>query len=346
MALYQMDFFTSTQVGLPRIIKDSQCDTRPPAHLFEDDIGLEHDEMPPERPLTEQTAFLYVIQRNTIIKVAAEIYDVTEAGPPSSATIAMLEAKLEKAIDAIPPWLRYRSLETAIVDNPLNMMNQIFLDVIIHKSVYLLHRRSFIRGSVGGDNNKSKERCINAAMAILEHQRRISEEIQPGGLMFGNRWKITSSIRHEFLQATMMLCFALGRFNDDYVGTTRRADIVEALTVAKGVWEKNVGRSLEAQRAANAIAIVLQQDLAKSSAPLTSAVSDGGHISAPVLDQSTNLGHSIGLFGHMPGEAAESYSDGFDYGQNIALDPSLFSAEDYMAAFCSVDEFITEQSHP
>ena len=38
ITLYQMDFFTSTQVGLPRIIKDSQCDARPPVHLFEHDI--------------------------------------------------------------------------------------------------------------------------------------------------------------------------------------------------------------------------------------------------------------------------------------------------------------------
>ena len=110
ISLYQMDFFTSTQVGLPRIIKDSQCDARPPAHLFDDDIGFEHDEIPPERPLTDPTPLFYIIQRNTIIIVAAEIYDATEAAPPPSATIAALGAKLERAIDAIPAWLKYRSL--------------------------------------------------------------------------------------------------------------------------------------------------------------------------------------------------------------------------------------------
>ena len=122
-----MDFFTSTQVGLPRIIKDSQCDARPPAHLFDHDIGFEHEEIPPERPLTDPTPLLYIIQRNTIIKVAAEIYDATEAAPPSSATIAALGTKLERAIDALPGWLKYRSLETSIADSPVTILHRMFL---------------------------------------------------------------------------------------------------------------------------------------------------------------------------------------------------------------------------
>lgn len=58
ITLYHMDFFTSTQVGLPRIVKDSQCDVRPPANLIDDDLSFEHDEMPIARPLTEVGVFL------------------------------------------------------------------------------------------------------------------------------------------------------------------------------------------------------------------------------------------------------------------------------------------------
>jgi hypothetical protein len=228
--------------------------------------------MPPERPLTESTPLLNIIQRNNIIRVAAEIYDAIEAGPPSAAVSAALGSKLDQAIEAIPPWLKYRSLETSIADNPVTILNQMFLDILIHKAVYLLHRWSFVKGSGGEESTKSNELCINSALAILEHQRRMNEETQPGGLIFGIRWKVASSVNYEFLQATMMLCFALSRFNEGHVGTTgsyalhRRNDIVEALTLAKSLWEKNADRSIEARRAANAIATVLQQDLDKSSA--------------------------------------------------------------------------------
>lgn len=192
ITLYHMDFFTSPQIGLPRIIKDSQCDARPPANLFVDDLSFEYDEMPPERPLTDPTPLSHIIQRQTIIKVAAEIYDATEAGPPSSATIAAPDAKLERAIDSILERSKYRPLETSIADNPVTILHRMFMDILIHKTVYLLHRRSFTKGSVDKETTKSSKLCINAALAILERQRRMSE------IMFGIRWKVASSLNYNF----------------------------------------------------------------------------------------------------------------------------------------------------
>ena len=283
IALYQLDFFTSTELGLPRIIKDSQCDTRPPAIWSDDASSLERGQVPIERPLTDASPLFHIVQRNNIIKVAAEIYDATEAGPPSSAVIATLAIKLEKAVDAIPAWLKYKPLETSIADNPVTVLHRMFLDILIHKAVYLLHRRSFVKGYVGEETTESNELCIKAALAILDHQRRMDEEIQPGGLMFGIRWKVASSLNHEFLQATTMLCLALSRLNKGTLGTTdlcalnRRHDIIEALTVAKSLWEKNADRSMEAQRAAKAITTVLKHDLDSSSANSLTA-SDGGEL--------------------------------------------------------------------
>jgi hypothetical protein len=274
MTLYQMDFFTSSQIGLPRIIKDSQCDVRPPKHLFDEDIGLENDEIPPERPLTDPSPLLYIIIRHTIIEVSAEIYDATEAAQPTPATIAVLGAKLESAVNAIPSWLKYTSLETSIADNPATVLQRIFIDILIHKAVYLLHRRSFVKGSsIIEDGTKSNEVCIKAALAILEHQRKLNEETQPGGLLSGIRWKLNTSLNHEFLQATMMLCFALSRLNDgndnaaSSFASKRRDDILGALRVTKDLWEKSANRSIEARKAVNAITTVLKQDSDNSSPP-------------------------------------------------------------------------------
>ena len=347
ITIYQIDFFTSTQVGLPRIIKDSQCDARPPAHLFEHDIGIEHDEMPPSRPLTEPTSLLYMIQRHTIIRVAAEIYDTTEGAPPSSATIVTLGAKLQKAVDAIPAWLRHRPLETSVADDPGTILHRIFLDILIYKAVYLLHRRSFVKGSAGGESVKSNEQCIKAALAILEHQRKVSEETQPGGLMFGIRWKVVSTLNHEFLQATMMLCFALSRSHEENASMThfhalhRHDEVWEALSIAKTLWEKNAERSSEARRAATAITTVLKQGSDQTSAPSV-AVSDGEKLTS-MLDQSANVGHSVGAPEQMQGVAAQSLFGSIDYGQNMALDPALFAIDDEMGAFGSMlDDFVGE----
>ncbi|KAI1806479.1 fungal-specific transcription factor domain-containing protein [Daldinia bambusicola] len=326
--LYHMDFFSSTQIGLPRIIKDSQCDTRPPAHLFSYDIGVEHDEIPPERPLTETTALLYIIQRDMIIKVTAEIYDVIEAGPPLPSTLAALSSKLERAIDAIPPWLKYKPLEMSIADNPLNILQGMFIDVLVQKAIYLLHRWSFMKGSAGEESAKSNDACIDAALAILRHQRRISEEVQPGGIMFSIRWKVPISLNYEFLQSTMMLCFALSRFDKGHTGATdspslhRRHDIIEALTFAKALWEKDSGELVEARRAARAIAVVLRQDLDKSNTAELSTM-DGG-----LLYSSVNTHHAAGFLDPAPGDAAQNYFDTFAYDRTMTLDHSFFPVDD------------------
>jgi hypothetical protein len=94
-----------------------------------------------------------------------------------------------------------------------------FMNILINKAIYLLHRRSFVNGSSAEDSAKSNKIRIKAALAILEHQRKLTEETQPGGLMFSIRWKVSSSLNHEFLQATMMLCFALSRSSDGDAGT-------------------------------------------------------------------------------------------------------------------------------
>ncbi|KAF7548328.1 hypothetical protein G7046_g8711 [Stylonectria norvegica] len=319
MSLYQMDFFTSTQVGLPRIINDSQCDTRSPTHLFDYDLIFEDKEMPPERPLEDPTPLLYMIQRNKIIKVSAEIYDTTEAGPSPSAAIAALAAKLQQTIDDLPALFRYKPLETSIAVSPVTILHQIFLDILIHKAVYLLHRRSFVHGPIGDDSSKSNEWCIKAALEILAHQRRIGEETLPGGFMFRIRWKVVSSLNHEFLQATMMLCFAMSRLSGGGADATsycalHREEILQAMMLSRSLWNQHVDQSAEARRAVEAITLVLQRDYNSSSA----------------LDQTPP-----GVFHQVPHMAVPSYFGGFDHDQSLALDPYFFTTDNDFAKFGS-----------
>jgi hypothetical protein len=287
MVLYQMDFFTSTEVGLPRIIKDSQCDTHPPTL---------NDSTDTLQPVTDPVPVVHIIYRHTIIKVAAEIYDATEAAKPSSDTITVLAAKLDAAVNEIPGWLRYKSLEASITDNPVTILHRIVLDVLIHKAIYLLYRRSFINESTGEESTRSNELCIESALAILDHHRRMGEETEPGGLMFAIRWKVVA-LSHEFLQATMMLCFALSRLNEGGLkkehaaSVHRRDDIIQALTNAKALWNRSADHSTEAQRAASAITAVLKQ-YSDTANMLNLTGSDGMDTSPKFLTTSLILIHS------------------------------------------------------
>ncbi|KAK3331421.1 fungal-specific transcription factor domain-containing protein [Apodospora peruviana] len=328
MLLYQMDFFTSAQVGLPRIVKDSQCDTQSPAH----DAG--------DKP----TSLLYIIQRQSIIKVAAEIYDATEAGPPSATSTAVLSAKLADVVTAIPEGLKYKNLETAIGGSPMTTLHRICLDVLTHKAVYLLHRRSLVNTPEG--NGDGAEQCIQAALSILAHQRRISEEIEPGGLMFSIRWKVAASLSHEFLQATMLLCFAVCKKNqracraaasgsdilssdDDTVTERKRDDILEVLAAAKGIWEKSMNQSAEARHAVEVITTAVIECASDKGDEQTPAVGE----EPPIVSEEVPNGFISGV-NQMGEPVTQPYSFdplGFDFtqfGSIENLDPLFLSAMD------------------
>ena len=158
----------------------------------------------------------------------------------------------------------------------------------------------------------------------------MSEESQPGGLISGVRWKVVSPLNHDFLQATMMLCFALIKFNKESNGSStkgtsalhRHNDILEALAVAKCFWEKEASRSTEARRASKAITTALKQD-------------DGSDAFGDFTRDE-----------QIPGVAMQqSYLNKFDYGQDIPLDPSLFTIDDDREVFGGIfGEFTTDAS--
>lgn len=354
LALYQMDFFTSTQVGLPRIIKDAQCDTRPPLSLLDTDIGLEHDAYPPERPSTEPTPLSHLIHRYSIIKVTAEIYDINEAETPSPDTTSRLSAKIDKAVASMPAWLRHKPLESSIADNPLTILNRINLDILIQKATYLLHRWSFMKvpPTREEEGTKSNELCIKAALTILDHQRRINEEIKPGGLMFAIRWRVIHALNHEFLQATMMLCFALSRLNDGDDGIItnsyamhRRKDMIDALVVSKGIWEEIANRSVEAQRAAKTISTVLDGDTQNPNFPAIASSNGEKYVltRCPMLLLTLIL-RFLGLFEQMSEIAGQEFLGMFDIGNDRALDPSFLQMYDDATFGGMLDDLIAEQS--
>lgn len=103
LALFQMDRFTSTQVGLSRTIKDAQCVSHPLLSLLITDIRLKNDDCLPERPSTEPTPHL--IHSYSIIEATAEIQDINEAETPAPINTSLLSAKIKKAVASIPTWL-------------------------------------------------------------------------------------------------------------------------------------------------------------------------------------------------------------------------------------------------
>lgn len=76
------DILISSQMGMPRMIADWQCDTAEPQNLYDPDFDLDNQDdtdLPPARPVTEHTTALGVITRSRILAALGTISDLTES---------------------------------------------------------------------------------------------------------------------------------------------------------------------------------------------------------------------------------------------------------------------------
>lgn len=265
--IVQLDLISSSQIGLPRMIKELQSDTAEPQNLLDDDFDEDMIELPAPRPDTDLTPILYVVAKKKLLSVFGSISDLTTSTQPSSyAEVMRLDRILNEARRAIPPGLQMRPMTKSIIDHPDVVMRRIYLDLIFHKAQCVLHRKYLIPARSNNQYDYSRQSCIEAALQILHHQSTLDQETQPGGQLFRDRWKVSSLVNHDFLLAATILCLDLdrdlsatlsSRINRETIEKGRGDDVTNALYESYKIWVQSSKTSREAQKAAEALKIVL-----------------------------------------------------------------------------------------
>lgn len=256
------DILISSQMGMPRMIVDGQCDTAEPQNLHDIDIDLDNPgsaELPPARPETEHTPVLGVIARRRMLVALGAISDLTAATKACSyAEVMRVDGILHEALASIPPPLRMRPIASSITDSPQLIMSRLFLGHMFHKGQIMLHRR-FLRWKEDA-TVYSRKACLDASLGTLQIQHILDEETCPGGQLHMMRWRISSIMNHQFLTATMILCMLLQR------GQTLQRDeeIKTALRKTRSIWLRGSASSREAQKGAETVSMVLARFGAES----------------------------------------------------------------------------------
>ena len=247
------DVLISSQMGTPRVISDRQWDTAEPRNLNDEDLDGDTLALPPPRPEGEVTTALGVIARWRIVVVLGEIADLAACvGPVDHAEVMRLGRKLNEAEDGIPGPLKERDG----ADTPQLTLARMFIAHLVHKGQLMLHRRFlYSKSSPGGPDAyaQSREACLDASLRTLRMQQVLEEETAQGGRLRVLRCRVTSSMNHQFLTATMVLCSMLHR------GVTlgREGEIVDALRRAGDIWGRRRSVSGEALKAAEAVGMAL-----------------------------------------------------------------------------------------
>ncbi|KAM0239570.1 hypothetical protein ACHAP5_008216 [Fusarium lateritium] len=107
----------------------------------------------------------------------------------------------------------------------------------------------------------SRSACVDSAMIVLGHQASILKEVQVGGLLYKDRWFLTSLERHDFSLASMVVCLELSKpdeqQNPELVGYTRQS-MIGALQTSQAFWAALKGVSAEARQAYDMLAVMLK----------------------------------------------------------------------------------------
>lgn len=253
----QGDILISSQMGMPRMISDWQCDTAEPRNLNDTDLNQDTSELPPPRPETEITTTLGAIARRRMLTAIGTISDLTaNVRSCSDAEVLRADASLHKAAASIPQPFKMKSMTASITDSPQLIMSRLFISHLFYKGQIMLHRRFVLVESTSADEGScsySRRACLDACLGMLHIQHTLDEETCPGGQLHMMRWRVSSIINHQFLTATMILCSLLHR------GQTlqRKEEIITMLRSTRVIWMRNSSISQEAKKAAETVSFVL-----------------------------------------------------------------------------------------
>jgi hypothetical protein len=265
----QMDLGFSFQLGLPSMLRSSECDTDIPRNIFDEEFGEATTEMPPSRPLTEPTPISFMITRARLMSIFGRILEqFNSLEPHMYEDVMKLDRELREEQERIPPHLRFIPIEESVAEPAALIMQRYGLDLLYQRGLCVLHRKFLARARESPRFSNSRLSCVDASMVLLNHQAGLHRETQtPTGRLRSVRWYAPSLTTSDFLQAAMIICLDLyhstkeaNRPSADYfIGwdQERQVEMLRALETARDIWLSLKDTSIEAYKASVNISTML-----------------------------------------------------------------------------------------
>jgi hypothetical protein len=270
--IIQLDFSISTQMGLPRLVKESQTDVAEPQNLADSDFDEHTLELPLSRPETEVTPTLYTLAKLRLLSVGTKVADMaTEPRSYSYGHVLELDKQINEARDALPSSMKWEGLATSLNVPPQVIIQRIWLEVSVQRLKIVLQKKFLVAASrLQQQYACSRSACLAAAKEILDLQHLVDEETQLDGRLYQSRRRVTASFIHDFLLATSILCFYLQVHSGDIEqqeqsggpGGTGQDEvdidkIRELFRASQIIWLRESATSREARKAAATLRYVL-----------------------------------------------------------------------------------------
>jgi hypothetical protein len=263
--LVQFDALASSQVGLPSMVKESQCDTAEPLNLLDDDLEESLTTLPTPRHET-QTPIQYLLAKNKIAKIYSKISDLAGAiKPPAYPEVMRLDKILNNIYLSNPGAFQMLPMVKLLIDTPDIIMRRIDITILYQRAKCILHHKFLLAGRTDSQYAYSRSTSIEAALQILECHWILNHETHAGGKLYVERWKVSSVDKSSFYLAATLLCLVLDddSTTPDQENAVENSDlrqrILQTLYISYQIWVQESSASKEAQRVVKALKIVLEK---------------------------------------------------------------------------------------
>jgi hypothetical protein len=252
-------------MGLPAMVQDAHCDTKPPRNLLDEDFGPETTRLPPSRPESEVTPILYVINKVRLSVCFREIYSrVALGGSDDYAEITALHQRLLKAHESISPRLRLSNLQDTVTVQPHILLRQCMLELLFQKCLCMLHRRHMTKSFTQPEFSQSRSLCVEAAMSILAIQSDMLDERKYGPILRQSKGLISSLEQTDFILAATIICLELSSGKSQMTQPQEhqkyiRKDLFEALHNSHRHLAKMKDFSADCQQAYSIVSLIIQR---------------------------------------------------------------------------------------
>jgi hypothetical protein len=265
--IIQLDALTSYQMGLPAIVQDLHCDTKPPRNLFDEDFGPGSTQLPPSRPETELTPILHVINKARLSSCFREIFSrVLLGGSDDYQEIMELHQRLTAAHESLSPRLRLGTLHDTVTVPPHLLLRRCTLELLFQKCLCMLHRRHMTKSFTDPEFSLSRSLCVEAAMRILTVQSDMLDKKKFGHILRESKGLISSLEQTDFILAATIVCLELGSgtsqeasLHNPGCATSTKASLVDALNSSHQHLAAMKDVSVECQQAYEIVSVMVRK---------------------------------------------------------------------------------------
>jgi hypothetical protein len=330
----QIDLLVSFHLGLPAMIHGIESDTELPCNLADSDFSEESKELPRARPSTDYTSLSYPINKAKVCRIFGLVARQAHSlEVPAYSEVMKLDALLKETYDKVPAFLKIKSMEESITDEPMQVIQTYGLAALYQKIRCVLHRKYLTDAVPKPEHDYSRRACLSAAIELLKCQATTYEACKPGGILSPNGWFVSALAVNDFLLADIVVALIIqsahyweaggsSKWLTEDAALPSKEELVRLLGRSAAIWEQMAIHVPDCRKASDLVGTVMRKIEAQLG--FVSSTVSGGEGSTEGNEEPTMMGR-LTIHADAGGIAEPALGD------NNLFEPSPFAFVKYPA---------------